>query len=172
MQDLQFKPYKICKGRKYRKFPKMYKPLANIKGSNICNSSISEKNKLRFITQIFRWFKKDSRHYKMDFIFREKYGISECDTLYLCVKTQKAAWKKLLLKLNYTLSDYKKIKRRSFSLQFEFFFVNLTKKSKELTIDIKANKLDSYSIFITLNSFFLDDIFYIINVLSEKNAIY
>lgn len=172
MNEYLYQPYKPCIGRKYRKLPKMYRPLANRKNSSICNSMITDKNKVRFVTQIFRWFKKDHSNYKMDYFFREKYGISECDLLYLTCKTQKAAWKKLLLKLNYTFSDYKKIKRRSFSLSFVFFFVNLKEKTKDLTIDIRSNKLDSYYIFITLNSFFLNDIFFIINTLSEDNAIW
>jgi hypothetical protein len=172
MDKYLYKPYKPCKGRKYRKLPKMYRPLANRKGASICNSMITDKNKLRFITQIFRWFKKDNKNYKMDYFFREQYGISECDLLFLSCKTQKAAWKKLLLKLDYTFSDYKKIKRRSFSLSFVFFFVDLQKKTKDLTIDVKANKLDSYFIFITLNSFFLNDIFFIINTLSDNNFVF
>lgn len=169
MEQYNFKPYKNCKGRIYRKLPKMYRPLANRKGAHICNYMITEKNKLRFITQIFRWFKKDHSNYKMDYFFRETLCISECDLLYLSCKTQKAAWKQLLLKLNYTLSDYKKIKRRSFSLSFVFFFVDLKNKTKELTIDIKSMKLDSYYIFITLNSFFFSDITFIINTLSNDN---
>jgi len=81
-----------------------------------------KKNKIRFITQLFRWFKKDSRYYKINYFFKNKYVISNLDFLNLCVKIQKSGLRKLLLKLNYTLKDYKKLKRRSYSLNFFFFY--------------------------------------------------
>jgi len=117
-------PYKICKGRKFKsiKLDKLIKPISCVKNSIICNHNLLEKNKIRFITQLFRWFKKDSRYYKINYFFKNKYVISNLDFLNLCVKIQKSGLKKLLLKLNYFFKDYKKLKRRSYSLNFFFFF--------------------------------------------------
>lgn len=102
-------PYPYCKGRKYKKdkLKKLIKPISCMKKSIISNFNLIEKNKLKFITQLFRWFRKDSRHYKINSFLKKKYIISNCDIIHLSVKIQKAGWKKLLLKLNYFLKDYK-----------------------------------------------------------------
>jgi len=48
--------YSNCKGRKFKKekLKKLKKPISCEKKSIIFNSDISEKNKIRFIAQIFR----------------------------------------------------------------------------------------------------------------------
>jgi hypothetical protein len=48
--------YPNCKGRKFKKekLKKLKKAISCEKKSIISNSNISEKNKIRFITQIFR----------------------------------------------------------------------------------------------------------------------
>lgn len=165
------KPYLICKGRKFKreKLKKLIKPICCKKNSIILNQKLDEKNKIKFITQLFRWFRKDSRHYKINYFLKKKHIISNCDLIYLSFKIQKAGWKKLLLKLNYYLKDYKELKRRSYSLTFCFFFINLeNNKDKEVTIDIKASKYDKFSIFITTNSFYLEEFYNIINILNNK----
>jgi len=168
------KPYPYCKGRKFKKdkLKKLIKPISCMKNSIISNNDLIEKNKLKFITQLFRWFRKDSRHYKISCFFRKKYIISNCDIIDLSVKIQKAGWKKLLLKLNYYLKDYKELKRRSYSLSFRFFFLKIeNKREKEITIDINSIKYDKYNIFITVNGFFIEEFYNIINVLGKKNYI-
>jgi len=165
-------PYPICKGRKFRKdkLKKLIKPISCLKNSIIYNYSLSEKNKLKFITQLFRWFRKDFRHYKINYFLRKKYIISNCDIINLSVKIQKAGWKKLLLKLNYHLKDYKELKRRSYTLTFTFFFFNINnKKEKEVTIDINSSKYDKYKVFITVNGFFIEEFYNMLNVLGKKN---
>ena len=164
-------PYPICKGRKFKreKLKKLIRPISCKKKSVIFNYNLSEKNKIRFITQIFRWFRKDSKHYKVSFFLKKKYIISNLDIINVSVKIQKAGWKKLLLKLNYYLKDYKTLKRRSYSLNFKFFFINIEdKKNKEITLDIEANKFDIFDIFITTNSFYLEEFYNIINTSSRK----
>jgi hypothetical protein len=49
-------PYKICKGRKFKskKLDKLVKPISCVKNAIICNHNLLEKNKIRFITQLFR----------------------------------------------------------------------------------------------------------------------
>jgi hypothetical protein len=49
-------PYKICKGRKFKsvKLDKLIKPISCVKNAIICNHNLLEKNKIRFITQLFR----------------------------------------------------------------------------------------------------------------------
>jgi len=128
-----------------------------------------EKNKIRFITQLFRWFRKDSRHYKVSLFLKNKEIISNNDILYLSVKIQKAGWKKLLLKLNIFLKDYKKLKRRSYSLNFMFFFMEMNKKNKEITLDIIASKLDKFTIFVTTDSYYIEEFYNIINTLKNQS---
>jgi hypothetical protein len=79
-----------------------------------------------------------------------------------------------LLKLNYSLKDYKKLKRRSYSLNFVFFFINLNdKKNKDITLDINTNKFDNFNIFITTNAYYIEEFYNIIdtyynNIKEEK----
>ena len=163
--------YKRCKGRKFKrdKLKKLIKPISCRKKSTIFNYKLSEKNKIRFITQLFRWFSKDYTFYKLNYFIKKKYIISNCDFINLSVKIQKAGWKKLLLKLNYHLKDYKILKRRSYSLNLKFFFLNIEdNKNKEITLDIKAKNFDIFNIFITTNSYYLDDFYNIINFLNSR----
>lgn len=164
------KPYTICKGRKIKR-EKLNKPISCKKFSNIFNYNLNEKDKIRFIMQLFRWFKKDHRHYKLNYFIKNNNYISNCDLINLVVKIQKAGWKKLLLKLNYKLQDYNLLKRRSYSLIFVFFFININNnKTKDITIDIQSYKYDQFKIFITLNGFFLKEFYNIINILNKQNC--
>jgi hypothetical protein len=163
--------YKRCKGRKFKreKLKKLIKPIVCKKNSRILNYTLTEKNKIRFVTQLFRWFSKDFTYYKLNYFIKKKYIISNCDFINLSVKIQKAGWKKLLLKLNYHLKDYKNLKRRSYSLNFKFFFLNIEdNKNKEITLDIKAKNFDIFNIFITTNSYYIDDFYNIINFLNGR----
>lgn len=49
-------PYPVCKGRKFKreKLKKLIKPISTQKNSIIPDFNIIEKNKIRFITQLFR----------------------------------------------------------------------------------------------------------------------
>jgi len=61
------------------------------------------------------------------------------------------------------------LKRRSYSLNFTFFFINIEdSKNKELTIDIIAEHFDIYTIFITINSFYIDEFYSIINIYNYR----
>lgn len=163
--------YKCCKGRKFKreKLKKLIKPISCKKKSIILNYKLSEKNKIRFILQFFRWFSKDYKYYRLNYFIKKKYIISNCDFIRLSIKIQKAGWKKLLLKLDYHLKDYKILKRRSYSLNFTFFFLNIEdKKNKEITLDIKAKNFDIFNIFITTNSHYIEDFYNIINILNNR----
>jgi len=71
--------------------------------------------------------------------------------------------------LKHHLKDYKELKRRSYSLTFLFFFLNIEdNKNKEITIDIKAKNYDIFNIFITLNSFFIEEFYNMINIYNKK----
>ena len=168
---MRLQPYPICKGRKFKrkKLEKLKKPISCKKNSIISNHNLDEKNKIKFINQLFRWFRKDSRHYKVKYCLKKKYIISNYDSIYLSVKILKAGWKKLLLNLKYHLKDYKKLKRRSYSLTFNFFFINMENNiNKQITLDIKSNKYDIFNIFITLSSFYVEEFYNIINVYHKK----
>ena len=160
-----------CKGRKFHRprLDKLKKSISCQKKSIICNSSLSEKNKIRFLTQLFRWFKKDSKYYKVKCHFKKKWEITDFDIMYLSVKIQKAGFNNLLKKLNYRFSDYKILKRRSYSLFFKIFFIDLKNiENKEITLDIVGKKFDKYNIFITTNGYYLKEFYNIINVLYKR----
>lgn len=160
--------FSMRRKRKKRR-EKLIRPICCKKKSIISNHSLLEKNKIRFITQIFRWFRKDSYYYILSYFLKKKYIISNCDFIDLNIKIQKAGWKKLLLKLNYCMKDYKKLKKRSYSLNFRFFFTNIEdKKNKEITLDIKSSNLDIFNIFITTNAFYFDEFYNIINTLNSR----
>jgi hypothetical protein len=73
------------------------------------------------------------------------------------------------LKLDYCMKDYKTLKRRSYSLNFKFFFININDNiSKEITLDIKGLGFDAFDIFITTNSSFFDEFYNIINTLNSN----
>ena len=161
-----------CKGRKFyrNKLDKLRKSISCQKKSIISNDLLSEKNKIRFMTQFFRWFKKDFKFYKMKYFIKKKSIISNLDTIDLCVKIQKAGFKNLLLKLNYYLSDYKTLKRRSYSLYFRFLFINVDNiKNKEITLDIRGQNFDKYNIFITTDGYYLEDFYFILNALNKRD---
>lgn len=165
---------KSCRGRKFKnkKLKKLKKPISFLKNSIICNECLTDKNKIRFLTQIFRWYKKSNTHYKVDFFLKKKLYISNLDWIKLSVKIQKAGLKKLLLKLNYHLKDYKTLKRRIYSLNLSFFFVNIQNKKvniikknnedKNITLDVYVNKFDIINIFITTNAYYFEDFYYIL----------
>lgn len=167
---------KSPQGRKYKneKLIKLKKPISFLKHSIICNHVLTEKNKIRFLLQIFRWYKKSNTHYKVEFYLKKKKYITDLDYINLSVKIQKAGLKKLLLKLGYHLKDYKNLKRRIYSLNFYFFFIdthkmhiNEKKKKntdlKNITVDINVNNFDILNVFITTNSYYFDEFYYIIN---------
>jgi len=163
---------KSCVGRKfYRpKLDKLKKPISCKKKSIICNNALSEKNKIRFLTQLFRWFRKDSKYYKIKCNLKNKFIITDLDIINLSVKIQKAGFKNLLKKLNYCLIDYKTLKRRSYSLYFQFFFIDLKNiGDKQITLDIIGKKFDKYNIFITANGYYLKEFYNIINVLNKRD---
>jgi hypothetical protein len=68
------------------------------------------------------------------------------------------------------MKDYKKLKRRSYSLNLKFLFINTSNKiSKEITLDIRGIGFDAFDIFITTNATFFDDFYNIINTLTKAN---
>jgi len=172
MWNVSIRPYKRCKGRKYRVIEKLYRSKIIKKRSIISNHILTEKNKVRFLTQLFRWFRKDNRHYRLNYFLVKKYIISNNDQINLSTKIQKAGWKKLLQKLNLRIKDYKELKRRSYTLNFTFFFLKIEdKKNKDITLDIRSMHFDNFYIFITLSGFYIEELYYIIDTLNNKENI-
>jgi len=173
MKDYSLKPYKVCKGRRFygrpfgirvRRLPtkqrkylvRIYKPLCIRSKANMCNDIFTEKNKIRFISQLLRWFSKDPTGYRIKAYDKDK--LREGSIINVGCRTYKAAWKKLLSRLDYTLKDYKRIRqRKKFYLYFTFFFTNLNLNEKSITVDINTKKNGIFNIFITLNSYFIKD---------------
>jgi len=167
IKDYSFKPMKICKGRKLRpwyKLIKLFRHKCFKYKASLCNELFTDKNKIRFMTQIFRWFIKDQGGFRVSLFLKKNKltpdlnnQLSEGDIIYLSCRTYKAAWKNLLKKLDIELIDYKKIKRRRYNLLFTFIFFNLKERDKNITLDITSLKNENFNILITLNSFYIKD---------------
>jgi len=129
MKDYYFKPYEVCIGRKYRYLPQLYRPVSITLYARLCNQYDTEKNKIWFLKQFFRWFIKDPTGYKIKLNFKERYTsrhplkITDGDIIYLTCRTFKAAWKKWLSRLNYELIDYYVLKRRKYCLFFTIILI-------------------------------------------------
>jgi len=151
-------PYKICIGRKYRVILKLYRPFVILIGSSLCDVYIENKNKIRLLKQLFRWFYKDRGGFKVEPYLKEKGKISNGDIILVSLRAGKAALKNLLFKLNYILMDYKILKNRKYCLNFIFLFINIENKiEKNITLDIECKNEDLFNIFVTTNSFYIDD---------------
>lgn len=166
MSNNIIKPYKRYKGFRWRR-PKYWRkhkrPWAIKLENRICNLYFTQKDKIRFLQQILSWFKKAPEGFKISSYLKEPYTyknniykLNECDILHLSCRTYKAAWKKLLSKLNYELIDYEPLRRKhKYCLYFTFFFSNLHEKEKELSLDIICTKHNCYKILIILNGHFI-----------------
>lgn len=154
-----FKPYPVCVGRVFRKVPQLYRPMAIMFESCLCNEYLTEKNKIRFLKQLFRWFYKSTSGFKViPFLkYGEECKITEGDIIYLSCRSKNAGWKKLMSRLNYRLIDYKKLKRRKSTLFFTFFFTDIESKNKEIWLDLKCSKREIYKIFIVSNLYYEKD---------------
>ena len=53
-ENIKFKPYQVCVGRKYREIRKLYRPFAILTGCNFCNCHLLDKNKIKFFHQFLR----------------------------------------------------------------------------------------------------------------------
>jgi hypothetical protein len=177
-------PYSSCIGRKYRVIPRLYRPFTLLINGNFCNQYLEEKNKTRFINQFLRWFYKSRWGYQISFDVKTQYGILEGNSIILCTRTQKAAFKNLLAKLNYELSDYHALKKRQYVLNFMFLFLDVNNNiDNSIFLDILSFHEDIFKIFIILNGFYINDfnnilyyyntfiynIFYDINLIKEIN---
>ena len=159
------KSYAPCVGRKYRIIPKLYRPFCILLGSNICDEHMLSKNKVRFLSQIIRWFYKSRLGYKAKFfnINTKLPLILDGDVILLSGRTQKAAFKNLLAKLNYKLMDYKILKRRQYVLNFMFLFLNINEKlNNSIYLDILCSHDDSFKIYFILNGYYINDFYNIL----------
>ena len=155
-----FKPYPLYGGRKYRIVRKFYRPLVILFPSSICNQFFLDKNKIRFIKQVFRWFYKGTKGFNVKPFL--KHGMFKCeivdgDIIHVICHTQKAGWKKLLSRLNYQIMDYKILKKRKYCLSFTFLFANMTSVDKNIMLDINCNEFDCFNIFIVTNACYIND---------------
>lgn len=170
----KYQPYKVCVGRKYRVIRKLYKPFIILIGSNLCNQHLIEKNKVKFINQIFRWFAKSRWGYNIKHIkslLNDYNYIQEGDSIIICSRTQKAAWKNLLLKLGYEISDYDYLKKRQYILNFKFLFLNIIDNLNNIIfLDIVCKNYDMYEILIIVNGFYIENFNTILYY--NKNLIY
>jgi hypothetical protein len=81
----------------------------------------------------------------------------------LCARTQKAAFKNLLLKLNYGIDDYKALKKRQYILHFTVLFLNIENELNDnVDVDILSFHEDLFRIFIILNGNYVVDFYNIL----------
>jgi hypothetical protein len=89
---------------------------------------------------------------------KEQGQVSEGDFIILCARTQKAAFKNLLAKLNYNLIDYAYLKKRQYVLNFTFLFLDVNNlNDNNIYLDISSLNEDIFKIFIIANGFYADD---------------
>jgi len=94
---MKLQPYPICKGRKFTR-EKLKKLISCKKNSIISNHILDEKNKIKFINNLFRWLKKDSRHYKLNYFCKKKiYNIKLWFNIFI-YKNTKSWIKKIIIK--------------------------------------------------------------------------
>ena len=154
---MKYKPYASCVGRKYRAIPKLYRPFVILISGNFCNQYLTEVNKVRFINQFLRWFYKSRWGYKMSHNIQVENGILDGNYVMFCGRTQKAAFKKLLAKLNYELIDYNILKRRQYVLNFAFLFLDVNSMVKEnIFVDILSSHEDMFKIFFVVNGCYVE----------------
>jgi hypothetical protein len=167
-KDTEFKPYERCLGRKFgrnrRKLRKLNRPLAVIFRTKICENAkvFSQKRKYSCLQQIFRSFYKDALGFRVDSLSRsfEKCSIQDGDFIRLISHVSKAVIRKFLLRLNYELDDYKLLRRRIYTLLFEFYICNtvLDNDHKNITIDIHARINDMFVFVITVSQYYSIDL--------------
>ena len=154
-------PYPVCIGRKYRKIPKLIRPLVIIFNTFLCNYNFKnmEKAKISFMQQVFRLFYKDSLGFRVDAFFKngKKCHIQKGDFIRLICHSTKSIVRKLLLKLNYEIDDYKFLKRRKYSLIFTFY-ISANQKSKEISLDINTLFNDTFNFMITTDLYYAKDL--------------
>ena len=84
--------------------------------------------------------------------------ISDGDSIILCARTQKAAFKNLLAKLNYNFIDYAYLKKRQYVLNFTFLFLDVNNcNDSGIYLDILSLNEDIFKIFIIVNGFYAGD---------------
>jgi len=158
-KNIKFKPYQACSGRKYREVRKLYRPFAILTGCGFCNCYLLEKNKVKFFSQVLRWFYKSRWGYKAFFSIKAQGAISDGDFIILCARTQKAAFKNLLAKLNYNFIDYAYLKKRQYVLNFTFLFLGVSNRNdNNVYLDILSLNEDIFKVFIVVNGFYTEDI--------------
>ena len=109
-----------------------------------------------------RWFYKSrwGYKYKINILTKNNYNIVNGSLISLCARTQKAAFKNLLLKLNYSLEDYKALKKRQYILHFTILFLNVEHEHNDfINLDILSFHEDLFKIFVVLNGYYIKDFY-------------
>ena len=156
-------PYPVCLGRKYRYIPKLNRPLVIIFNTYLCNYNLKDKDiekaKISFLQQLFRLFYKDALGFRVDAFFKKgkECDIQKGDYIRLICHSTKSIIRKLLLKLNYVIDDYKLLKRRKYALIFTFYICDTT-KNKNITLDINTQIHDTFNFFITTDLYYAKDL--------------
>lgn len=159
-----YTPYPFCLNRKYRKLPQLNRPLAIIFKTTLCNNNFTEKAKISFLLQVLRLFYKDSLGFRVDAFFKEglKCDIKKGDFMYLACSATKAILRKLLMRLNYEIDDYKLLKRRKYTLFFIFYISDNSKENKNVLVDITTQGHDTFKFLINCSLYYSKDLMQIL----------
>lgn len=162
------RPYPICRGRRIfalsrnKKLRKLIRPLAIFFQTKMCDEYFTQKAKISFLQQLFRLFYRDSLGFRVVGFFKNgpKCKLVDGDYIHLVCHAGKSIIKKLLSRLKYEWDDYKKIKRRKYTLIITFCICNkvIENSIKNITLNIEGGAHDMLKIFITLNSYYSIDL--------------
>jgi hypothetical protein len=168
-----YNPYEVCVGRVYRRLPKLYRPFSILLESNLCNDAIIDKNKIRLLKQLFRWFYKSRWGFRIDYKMEMDNIINNGDIIYLYSRIKKAGFRKLLLRCDYELMDYKILKNRKYGIYFTFLFLNIENISdKNISLEIKSKNEDIFNILIIVGGYYLKDFYNLLLFKQQQKSKY
>lgn len=159
IRDFSLKDIPACYGRnKYSKV-KLYKTYFIKKNKTYCNDCFLEKDKIKFIKQLFNWFYKSPIVFDMQFYLQNKKKciLKDGDFIRLFCKLNFSSLKKMWSIFNLRVIDKKRFKA-NYSVCFCFYFNNLKESTSNISLDISSNENGIIVVMIILNSFYNKEI--------------
>jgi hypothetical protein len=156
--DYSLKDIPVCKGRnrKFKKSKSLYKGLFILFGIFVCDKEFNLKNKIKVIKQIFNNFYKNPFLFKMKIFLKDKnlYLLNEGDMIHLNVPLNLSALKKFFQNLGFKIIDYKKLKKKKYSMNFLFYLNNnINEHRSDILLDLNVSQFGIINVFININIF-------------------
>jgi hypothetical protein len=99
--------------------------------------------------------------------------INNGDIIYLYSRIKKAGFRKLLLRCDYELMDYKILKNRKYGIYFTFLFLNIENISdKNISLEIKSKNEDIFNILIIVGGYYLKDFYNLLLFKQQQKSKY